>query len=136
MKSRRSYFKSLNVKLTGDNKENWRNVTYRFSINIKSKERISLVKNGKIVSNDKEIDKILHLITTYNSMLYIYNIHIYIYIYIYICIRNKKLRIKSNIITNTSYQKPLGIVCRINNSFKHYKLLVIVVHYMNLKWYR
>ena len=53
-KSKRSYFENLNVKLVRDNKKFWKNVAPLFSNKTKSKERITLIENENIISNDKK----------------------------------------------------------------------------------
>ena len=59
-KSKRSYFENLNVKLVRDNKTFWKNVAPLFSNKIKSKERITLIENENIISNDKKVAKTFH----------------------------------------------------------------------------
>ena len=54
-KSRRSYFENLNVTLVRDKKKFWKNVAPLFSNKIKSKERITLIENENIISNDKKV---------------------------------------------------------------------------------
>ena len=53
-KLKRSYFENLNVKLVRDNQKFWKNVASLFYNKIKSKERITLIKNENIISNDKK----------------------------------------------------------------------------------
>ena len=59
-KSKRSYFKNLNVKLVRDNKKFWKNVAPLFSNKIKSKERITLTENENIISSDKKVAETFH----------------------------------------------------------------------------
>ena len=59
-KSKRSYFENLNVKFVRDNKKCWKNVARLFSNKIKSKEKITLIKNENIISNNKEVAEIFH----------------------------------------------------------------------------
>ena len=59
-KSKRSYFENLNVKFVRDNKKCWKNVACLFSNKIKSKEKITLIKNENIISNNKEVAEIFH----------------------------------------------------------------------------
>ena len=54
-KLKRSCFENFNVKLVRDNKKFWKNVTPLFSNKIKSKERIILIENENIISNDKHV---------------------------------------------------------------------------------
>ena len=59
-KSKRSYFENLNVKLVRDNKKFWKNVGSLFPNKIKYKERITLIENENIISNDKKVADIFH----------------------------------------------------------------------------
>ena len=59
-KSNRSSFENLNVKLARDNKKIWKNVAPIFSNKIKSKERITLIENENIISNDKKVVGTFH----------------------------------------------------------------------------
>ena len=59
-KLKRSYFENLNVKLARGNKKFWKNVAPLFSNKIKSKERIALIENENIISNDKKIAETFH----------------------------------------------------------------------------
>ena len=54
-KLKRSYFENLNVNLVRDNKKFWKNVASLFSNKTKSKERITLIENKNIISNDKKV---------------------------------------------------------------------------------
>ena len=54
-KLKRPYFENLNVKLGKDNKNFQKNVAPLFSSKIKSKERITLIENENIISNDKKV---------------------------------------------------------------------------------
>ena len=44
-KSRKSYFESLDAKFVKDNKQFWKRISPLFSKKIKSKEKVTLVKN-------------------------------------------------------------------------------------------
>ena len=59
-KSKRSYFENLTVKLVRDNKKFCKNVAPLFSNKIKSKERITLIENENINSNDKKVAETFH----------------------------------------------------------------------------
>ena len=59
-KSKRSYFENLNVKLARDNKKFWKNAEPLFPNKIRSKERITLIENENIISNDKKVDETFH----------------------------------------------------------------------------
>ena len=59
-KSKRFYFENFNVKLVRDNKKFWKNVASLFSNEIKSKERITLIENENIISNDKKVAETSH----------------------------------------------------------------------------
>ena len=59
-KLKRSYFENLNVKLVRDNNKFWKNIAPLFSNKIKSKERITLMENENIISNDKKVAKTFH----------------------------------------------------------------------------
>ena len=58
-KAKRSYYENLDMKDITDSKKFWATVKPLFSNKIKSKECITLEENGKIISNDKEIARIL-----------------------------------------------------------------------------
>ena len=59
-KSNRSYFENLNVRPVRDNKKFWKILVPLFSNKIKSKERITLIENGNIISSDKKVDETFH----------------------------------------------------------------------------
>ena len=59
-KSKRSYFENLNLKFVRDTKKCWSNTASLFSNKIKSKERITLIENENIISNDKKVAETFH----------------------------------------------------------------------------
>ena len=59
-KSKSSYFENLNVKFVRDNKKCWKKVARLFSNKIKSNDKITLIKNENIISNNKEVAEIFH----------------------------------------------------------------------------
>ena len=56
-KSKRFYFESLGVKFVKDNKKFWKKIPPFFTDKIKSKEKITLVKIGEIISRNIEVTK-------------------------------------------------------------------------------
>ena len=54
-KAKKSYFGNLDAKSVSDNKIFWKRISPVFSNKIKAKEKITLVENEKIISNDLEI---------------------------------------------------------------------------------
>ena len=60
IKSKKSYFGNLDVKIVRDSKKLWKNVALLFSNKINFKERITLIKNSNFVSNDKKVPETFH----------------------------------------------------------------------------
>ena len=56
--SKKEYFSNLNTKNVTDNRKFWKSVKTCFSDKSNSFENITLVENGEVVSNDKEVAKI------------------------------------------------------------------------------
>jgi len=54
-KSKRTYFANLDTKSIQDNKKFWKNVSPLFSNKIRSKPKITLIENEKIITNENEI---------------------------------------------------------------------------------
>ena len=54
-KAKKSYYGNLDAKSVSDNKIFWKRISPLFSNKIKAKEKITLVENEKIISNDLEI---------------------------------------------------------------------------------
>ena len=59
-KSKREYYENLDVKCLQDNKNFWKKVSPLFSNKIKSKEKIALVENAEIVTEDSKLVKIFN----------------------------------------------------------------------------
>ena len=59
-KSKREYYENLDVKCVQDNKNFWKKVLPLFSNKIKSKEKIALVENAEIVTEDSKLVKIFN----------------------------------------------------------------------------
>ena len=57
---KRSYFENLDVQLVRDYKNLWKNIATLISNKIKSKERITLIENEKIILNIKKVAGTFH----------------------------------------------------------------------------
>ena len=56
-KAKKNYFKNLNVRYVTDNKQFWKTVKPFFSDKVGDNERINLIEEEKVVSEDKEVAK-------------------------------------------------------------------------------
>ena len=69
-KSKREYYENLDVKCVQDNKNFWKKVLPLFSNKIKSKEKIVLVENAEIVTEDSKLVKIFNdFFSTVNKLI-------------------------------------------------------------------
>ena len=59
-KEKKKYFSSINMKNYTDNKKFWNTVKHVFSNNNGSSQKITLVDDGKIISNDEEVAETLN----------------------------------------------------------------------------
>ena len=72
-KEKKKYFTNLNIKIYTDNKKFWSTVKPLFSHNNGGSQKITLIKDEKIISNDEEVANTFNNFFINSTKIFAYN---------------------------------------------------------------